>query len=178
MQGSTAIACFACSRPLHLHRTLSALGENPLSKKLPLIVFIDKAKNDENSEVTWKLQMIARANALNFLSVDIHVSSSNKGLFRSLVDGITRAFDDYDQVIVIEDDILVGFDFLPLMLRALSLYKDCEMVASIHGYTPPIKDPLPNTFFLPGADCWGWATWRDRWNNFRSDAGNMVEEIK
>ena len=37
---------------------------------------------------------------------------------------------------------------------------------------------MPETFFLRGADCWGWATWRDKWKDFRIDADNMLREIE
>jgi hypothetical protein len=40
---------------------------------------------------------------------------------------------------------------------------------------------LPETFFLRGADCWGWATWARGWDVFDPDAQrllNMVNERK
>jgi len=64
------------------------------------------------------------------------------------------------------------------MLQALACYSSDPMVASVHGYVPPMALSLPETFFLRGADCWGWATWRDRWALFRHDAGAMAAEIR
>ena len=49
-----------------------------------------------------------------------------------------------------------------------------KQVASIHGYIYPI-DGLPETFFIRGADCWGWATWKRAWNIFEADGQKLFE---
>ncbi len=50
-------------------------------------------------------------------------------------------------------------------------------VASIHAYQPPIKGPVPETFFLPGADCWGWATWSRAWHG-AADGAKLLESLR
>lgn len=57
------------------------------------------------------------------------------------------------------------------------MYQDDARVASIHGYVYPIKG-LPPTFFLRGADCWGWATWVDRWQHFDYNAIRLLNTLK
>jgi len=42
------------------------------------------------------------------------------------------------------------------MNDALNHYADDDRVISIHGYMSPVAEQLPTTFFLRGADCWGW----------------------
>ena len=64
------------------------------------------------------------------------------------------------------------------MNDALNIYKDNETVISIHGYTYPVSGNLPETFFLRGADCWGWATWKRGWALFNSDATKLLKLIK
>src|SRR3546814_16835656 len=68
--------------------------------------------------------------------------------------------EQHEAVIVIEDDLLLSPYFLKYMNDALYHYRDDQRVASIHGYSLPPDRPLPETYFLKGADCWGWATWR------------------
>ena len=29
---------------------------------------------------------------------------------------------------------------------------------------------IPETFFVKGADCWGWATWKRGWDLFELDS--------
>ena len=68
--------------------------------------------------------------------------------------------------------------FLRYMNDALEFYEDEEQVISIHGYIYPVKDILPETFFLKGADCWGWATWKRGWNLFEPDARKLLDRLK
>jgi len=112
------------------------------------------------------------------LPIVIVASEVNRGLYSSLTDGISVVLADHEQVIVIEDDIVVSPYFLDYMYDALRCYAENPRVASIHGYLPPISRPLPETFFLRGSDCWGWATWRDRWSLYRHDAGAMAAELR
>lgn len=68
--------------------------------------------------------------------------------------------------------------FLQYMNDALSLYKDIEEVISIHGYSYPVKRTLPDTFFLRGADCWGWATWKRGWKLFNLDSSDLYQQLQ
>ena len=68
--------------------------------------------------------------------------------------------------------------FLKFMNEALEFYRDEEKVISVHGYMYPVKAKLPETFFLKGADCWGWATWKRGWDLFEPDGKKLLEEIR
>jgi hypothetical protein len=37
---------------------------------------------------------------------------------------------------------------------------------------------LPEAFFLPGADCWGWATWRRGWRLFNPNGQFLHDELR
>ena len=100
------------------------------------------------------------------------------GLYKSVTDGVTSILQEWDSVIVLEDDIVLSTYCIEYFLESLKRYQDNPRVASIHGYCPPFMDEPPETFFLRGADCWGWATWRDKWSLFRSDAARMAHEIE
>jgi hypothetical protein len=64
------------------------------------------------------------------------------------------------------------------MNEALDLYRNDEKVISIHGYVYPTKDLLPETFFIRGADCWGWATWDRAWKYFEADGSKLLAELE
>ena len=68
--------------------------------------------------------------------------------------------------------------FLDYILSGLDCYALDLSVASIHAYLPPLSIKLPTSFFLRGSDCWGWATWRDRWSLYRHDAAAMAAELR
>src|SRR3546814_17563012 len=86
--------------------------------------------------------------------------------------------EQHEAVIVIEDDLLLSPYFLKYMNDALYHYRDDQRVASIHGYSLPTDRPLPETYFLKGADCWGWATWRRAWGGFNPDGRALLSELE
>ena len=53
-----------------------------------------------------------------------------------------------------------------------------EKVASIHAYVYPLEQTVPDLFFLKGADCWGWATWKNRWELFQPNGVELSKELK
>ncbi len=112
-----------------------------------------------------------------FKSVAIVERERNFGLARSIIDGVTRVCEEYGRVIVVEDDLVTSPYFLIYMNDALALYQDEGSVISIHGYVYPVKTVLPETFFLKGADCWGWATWKRGWDLFEADGGVLLQEL-
>jgi hypothetical protein len=56
--------------------------------------------------------------------VHIHQAASNKGCAASIIDGVTELFDTYENVIVVEDDLIVGPTFLSYMNAGLNYYAD------------------------------------------------------
>ena len=111
-----------------------------------------------------------------FQKVTIIERESNWGLANSIIDGVTNIVNQYGKVIVLEDDLVTSPFFLQFMNTALEMYKDESKVASIHGYIYPIEG-LPETFFIRGADCWGWATWKEKWSIFESNGQKLLNEL-
>ena len=174
---STALAVFAYRRPSHLLRVLRSLQVQLQQISLPVHLFLDGPRgNDDVSAVQACRNVVEKFTT----DMDIHLnqSSVNRGLYLSITEGVSLVLGQYSQAIVLEEDILTSPYFLRYMLDGLSRYADEPRVASIHGYVPPIPAELSDTFFLRGADCWGWATWRDRWSLYRHDAAAMASEIR
>ncbi len=91
---------------------------------------------------------------------------------------MTEVLDRYQKVIVLEDDLVISPHFLQFMNEALDLYKKEDNVISITAYIYPVEGPLPETFFLRGADCWGWATWKRGWNLFQADGLALLKKLE
>ena len=174
---STAIAVFAYRRPSHLTRVLRALQLQLRQTPLPVHLFLDAPRGEWDAAAVSACRNVGEQLA-GSIDLRLHTALVNQGLYRALTEGVSAVLELHPEVIVLEDDILTSSHFLPYMLDGLRCYADEPRVASIHGYTPPIPAELPDTFFLRGADCWGWATWRDRWKLFRSDAAAMAAEIR
>lgn len=173
------IVLFVYNRPEHTQRTLQALSENYLASESSLFIYSDGPK-DPNNEQQTSLVESTREIVLSkkwCKDVTLITSKINKGLAPSLIQGISEIIEKFGKVIVLEDDIVTSPFFLQYMNDGLNLYELNESVASIHGYVYPIKDSLPDYFFIKGADCWGWATWKRAWKHFESDGVKLREEL-
>jgi hypothetical protein len=100
----------------------------------------------------------------------------NWGLANSIIDGVTSVCDAHGSVIVLEDDMVVSRFLLEYMNAALEKYRDDERVISIHGYSFPVTG-LPETYFIKGANCQSWATWKRGWNLFEADSQKLYDEL-
>jgi hypothetical protein len=177
MAAYAPIAVFAYKRPEHLRRTLQALLANPEAAESQLTVFCDGPKNEADRVSVEAVRALARR-VHGCASVSVIESGRNLGLAQSMMRGVTEMLRHHDRLVVLEDDLVVGPRFLRYMNDALRCYADDERVASIHGYLYPVAARMPETFFLRGADCWGWATWSRAWRRFRADAVQLLAELR
>lgn len=172
------IALFTYNRLEHTRRTLAALLANDLARDSELFIFSDGAKSVEGRGAVDELRAYLRT-VRGFAAITIVEQPSNLGLARSIISGVTEMCARFGRVIVLEDDLVTSPSFLTYMNQALGLYADDARVASIHGYCYPAPPgALPETFFLRGADCWGWATWRRAWEHFNPDGAALLAQLE
>lgn len=162
------IALFCFKRLNHLKHTINSLKANSLSKDSSIYIFSDANRSAEDLFDVEQVRKYLRT-ITGFLDVSIIERKHNLGLSRSIISGVTEVLSMHNSVIVIEDDLELSPHFLTYMNQGLHLYEDKPEVATIHGYTLPVNVPLPDTFFLKGADCWGWATWKRAWDTFEQE---------
>ncbi|WP_347145894.1 glycosyltransferase [Parabacteroides goldsteinii] len=171
------IVLFAYNRINHIQQVIKALLRNEYASDSDLIIYSDASKNDNTvQEVQCVRQYLSTVSG--FKSVKVIERLENFGLAKNIIDGVTSVINQYEKVIVLEDDLVVSPYFLKYMNEALDFYEKEEQVISIHGYIYPVKQKLPETFFIKGADCWGWATWKRGWDLFCSDGKYLLKEIE
>lgn len=171
------VALFVYNRPKHTRQTVEALQKNELAGESELFIFADGLKKPEHADAVCEVRQYVRT-VEGFKSVTIVERDENYGLARSIITGVTEIVNRFDRIIVLEDDLVTSPYFLRYMNEALELYKNDKEVISIHGYIYPVRAKLPETFFLRGADCWGWATWRRGWNLFEPAGQLLLNELK
>lgn len=177
MMSLAPVVLFVFMRPEHTRRTLEALAANELAIQTQLIVYSDAARTSDEVGLVQAVRAIVRETQ-GFASVSLIERETNLGLAGSIIDGVTQTCLTYGRVIVLEDDMITSPHFLRYMNDALDFYANEERVISIHGYVYPIRDALPETFFLKGADCWGWGTWQRGWALFEPDAVKLLAELR
>jgi hypothetical protein len=174
------VILFAFDRPMHLQRTLDALSSNEGAAETVLYIFCDMAKDNAGKNVLENVSSVRNiASGENrFKKVIVRLQAVNKGLAASVVEGVCEVLEMHNEVIVLEDDLYTSKWFLRYMNDALNIYRSISEVCCITGYMYPVQGLLPETFFLKGADCWGWATWKDRWTIYESDGAKLLDELK
>lgn len=171
------VALFAYARQDHLRLTVESLLQNPECSSTPLYVFCDGPRN-AGTQVQVEAVRAYVDTLQGFASVTRIYRDTNMGLARSIISGVGEVVARHGCVIVMEDDLVVSQHFLAYMNKGLRLYRDDVQVASIHGYSYPVAEELPETFFLRGADCWGWATWDRAWHYFEPNGQKMLTALR
>ena len=171
------VALFAYRRADHLERTLASLRLCREAAETHVVVFSDGSKGPYDEAAVREVRDVL-SSVTGFASVRVVEREGNVGLARNVIGGVSAVLEEWPEVIVLEDDMVVSPDFLAYMNQALDLYADEPRVISIHGYVYPTEDPLPDYFFLRGADCWGWATWRRGWASFDEDGASLLARLE
>ncbi|MBK8021792.1 MAG: hemolysin activation protein [Chloroflexi bacterium] len=142
-----------------------------------IYIYCDAAKvPTHQSAVDESRKVVAEFSAQ--LGAQIIRRDVNLGLARSIVDGVTSLVQRYERVIVLEDDLIVSPDFLDYMLQSLDHFRDASQVYQISGFCFPIQPrPTDDTFFLPLATTWGWATWARAWQAFDWDPPQVLNDL-
>lgn len=169
------IALFAYRRPEHVARTIAALRDNAEAEASILYIFSDAAKDVGSASEVEQVRAFL-GGVEGFRKVELSFHSQNQGLARNITGGVSAVLRRHDSVIVVEDDLVVSPFFLRFMNEALAFYKNERRVGSISGFSYPISGP--ETYFIRGADCWGWATWRDRWRHYKPNGSALLAQLE
>ncbi len=170
------IILFVYNRKDHTEKTIEALKKNDLAGESELFIYSDAAKNAANFDAVEEVREYIKT-VNGFKSVTIIERENNMGLAKSVILGVSEIVNKYGKVIVLEDDLITAPQFLKYMNKNLENYEEVEDVISIHGYNYPIKI-IEKQFFLKGADCWGWATWKRGWDLFEENGEKLLKELK
>jgi Glycosyl transferase family 2 len=157
------IAIFIYNRPDHLRATLATLTACTGFADSPVIVFGDGPKRDDQ----WPAVDAARAVAREVLGerATYRFSPVNKGLARSIIDGVGAVVAEHGRVIVVEDDLALAPGFLNYMNTALDWYADQPHIFQVSGYAFAVPELRDSTMavMLPWTTTWGWGTWDRAW---------------
>lgn len=91
----------------------------------------------------------------------------NLGCCYGPVNAINWFFENVEQGIILEDDILAEISFFYFCEKLLNYYKDNERIMHIAGDSPlDRKVSDASYYFATVQHCWGWASWRRAWKYY------------
>jgi hypothetical protein len=169
------VVLFTYARPKHTIKTVESLIKNLNAINTEIFVYIDFPRNE--TDVTPNEEVINYIESIEgFKSVNIIKRTENFGLAKNIIEGVSEVLLKHERVIVLEDDMVTSPYFLDFMNQGLDKYSDQESVWHISGWNYPIDDSdLLDAFFWRGMNCWGWATWKNRWDKFKKDPGDILD---
>ena len=172
------VILFVYNRPAHTKKCINALKKNDGWDNTDVYVYCDGSKENSIDERKVNVTRKIVDEITSCKSLTIIKSEKNKGLYNSIFEGVTTVINIHGCAIIVEDDILTVPTFLTFMNEALQKYETEKKVSCISGYVYPLRIKFENAFFIRGADCWGWATWKDRWNDMNSNAFELLTKIQ
>ena len=179
------IILFVYNRPWHTEKTLKAIMANTLSNESVLYIYSDGPKSNATSteidQINNVREIIKKQKWCK--KVFIIEREENIGLAQNILSGVTEIIKKYGTVIVLEDDIVTSKFFLEYMNKSLQYFKNNDRVFHINGYNNEsnLQFLLKDIYFMNFMNCWGWATWEDRWDKLNLSYEyfyNKLEENK
>lgn len=150
----------------HLQNLLDA---SALKKNVNIYIFLDGGNSEEVDEVERekleKTQFVART----YLSQHpnrLFIYPRKLGCYRGVTTAIDWFFQHVTCGLILEDDLFPHSEIIPLTSQALTFFEDWKNVGSISFYRTGEKNAENRFSFSNYPSSWGWATWKDRWEEF------------
>ena len=177
------VVFFVFNRPEHTALALAALSKCQEAPYTDVFVFSDGPRSEDDAPLVNQVRQRI-SEVTGFRSVTTTERIGNFGLAKSVITGVSSVFENHRRVIVLEDDLEVSPNFLGYMNRGLEFYCDDERVFSLGAYQFPettmsIRDDYEFDTYMGVRCCsWGWATWKDRWDQIQWDIDVISASLK
>lgn len=163
------VIVFVYNRVDHVRRLMESLLLNAGIDGCDVFVFSDGAKNQASEQKVAQVRAYIDSieKACPFRSMTVFQAPQNKGLARSIIDGVSQVISQYGKAIVIEDDNVLAADFIRYMNETLDHYEDNPKVWAVGGFSFPLdypEDYQADVFWMQRLSSYAWGTWKDRWD--------------
>jgi hypothetical protein len=169
------IVIFAYKRPDKFEKLLDSLKQCYESKHSSLYIFLDKPNSELLDKAHFRMKEII-SEIDGFDEVVVSLSDKHLGLSQNITQGISKVLELNDRIIVLEEDLVVSSNFLYYMNCALQIYDNSLEVFHIAAHCDSVHRLYGDDFFFTRKmDCWGWATWKNRWSSFTKNPEELLK---
>lgn len=125
---------------------------------------------DENEKIKCletREAVLESIKSYNTIHVKTLFKDKNGGCCFGVANAISWFFENVEQGIILEDDVLPEISFFNFCEKLLNYYKDNERIMHIAGDSPlDRKVSDASYYFATVQHCWGWASWRRAWKYY------------
>lgn len=162
---TTPVAFIIFNRP---DKTARVFAEIAKAKPPKLLVVSDGPRQNRAQEVERVATTRAIIDQVNWpCEVLTNYSDINLGCRKRVSSGIDWVFEMVEEAIILEDDCLPAPSFFRFCQEMLERYRHDTRIGIISGsnFQFDRKYNQDSYYFTKYTHIWGWASWRDRWQN-------------
>lgn len=158
----------AFNRPAHVKRLIDSLRPHRPQK---ILVGIDGPREKNETDKQKIAQVLHEVSKIDWTTdVELRIREKNLGLRIAVADAVTWAIQRHGEAIVVEDDIVVGPEFLQFMSEMLDRFRDNEEIGHISGYNlvpeSALSNPSAKFRYSLVPESYAWATWERSWQYY------------
>ncbi len=143
-----------------------------------VFVSIDGPKNIKDQGVFKTKKVVSEYKTKFKKNLIIKSSSKNLGCRHGVESAIDWFFKHVDRGIILEDDCVPDPTFFKYCNQLLNKYQNDSRVGMISGTNPFVNSGLEYSYLFSNQSIvWGWATWKNRWQDYQEVAKNGKEII-
>jgi hypothetical protein len=155
-------------------RLIGLVDSLRLSAPETVRIAVDGPRQNRPGEAELVRQCLAVVEQIDWTDdVEILERATNLGLERAIPDAVSWVLRSHEAVIVIEDDVTIGDQFVDFAQSMLSQFADDESVMHVSGYnvvpTNSLTQPGEPIRLSRIPESFAWATWRRAWAHYDPD---------
>lgn len=161
------IAFFVFRRPRETSLVFEAIRNYKPSR---LLVVADGARDDRPGETAAVLQVREIVSKIDWVCEVVYdFSPVNLGLRERILTGIDKAFDHFEECVILEDDCLPHPGFFEFCRAGIEVYSSDSAFGMMSGFnSAPSRKEGAQAMGTRSPMIWGWATTRSVWRRFRA----------
>ena len=169
----TPVLLLVYNRPKQTEVVLSRLQQCGISN---IFISADGPKNAADKKLTEDVRSVL--NSFDHVINNTRFSEKNLGCKNGVISGINWFFEHVDEGIILEDDCLPSVHFFSFINDMMNRYRNEPKVMMIGGNNPMGEWRTEGGhFFSRLGTIWGWATWKDRWQDFNPQLPEFNEFV-